>query len=125
MTKGRDTESHAVDLYERAGYETYLPPKAKFREQDVFGWFDILAFGHGRMIGVQCKTNRADGVTEYFGEATVYEEHITDLRVEFLVRFESQGWKLYRAAGSEYTVAFDGREVAETPSPELIEVLQQ
>jgi len=123
MTKGRDTESAAVDLYETAGYETYLPPKAKYREQDVFGWFDILAFGHGRLTGVQVKTNRARGVTEFFEQATVYEEHLEDFAVAFLVLHEEEGWKLYRTDEGGYHVAFDGREIDETPGECLPEVL--
>jgi len=53
MNTGKETEQAAVDLYEQAGYETYRPPKAKYGEQDVFGLYDLLAFGHDRMVGVQ------------------------------------------------------------------------
>lgn len=124
MTKGHDTEQAAVDLYEGAGYETWTPPKAKYREQDVFGWFDILAFGHGELVGVQVKTNRARGVTEYFEQATVYEEHIDDLRVDFIVLFEGEGWKVYQSDTDGYEVAYDGRESRETPGEAFPGVLQ-
>jgi len=127
--KGRETEKEAVELYERAGYETYLPPDAKYREQDVFGWFDILAFGHGVLIGSQVKTNRARGIGEYFDQTAVYDEHDA-IKPEYLVKYEGEGWKLYRPGeGSNglrtgnYCVGFDGRETGNTPDLQLIEVL--
>jgi len=124
MNTGKETEQAAVDLYEQAGYETYRPPKAKYGEQDVFGLYDLLAFGHDRMVGVQVKTNRARGVTEWFDTATVHEEHLRDFAVAFLVLFEGEGWKLYRTAPDGYEVAYDGRETEATPGDCLPEVLQ-
>lgn len=124
-SKGRETEHDALALYEAAGYEVYQPPKAKYREQDVFGLFDLLVFGHDRLVGTQVKTNRPRAVTKWFDEATVYAEHIDDLEVEYLVRYEDEGWKIYRPDGDDYTVAYDGREIDSTPGPELIEVLRR
>lgn len=124
-SKGRDTEQAAVELYEAAGYEVYQPPKAKYREQDVFQSFDLLAFGHGRLIGTQVKTNRARQVADWFDTATVYEEHVTDFQVEYLVLFEEAGWKLYRPDEDGYQVTFDGREIEETPAEELAAVLRR
>jgi hypothetical protein len=124
MSTGKETESRAVDLYEAAGYETYRPPKAKYREQDVFGLFDLLAFGHGRLELVQCKTNRARGITEWSRKARVYEANLTDVRVRFAVLFEGEGWKLYYPTADGYQVAYDGRECQDTPTAALREVLQ-
>lgn len=135
-TKGRDTEQRAVSLYQQAGFETWLPPKAKFREQDVFGLFDLLAFGHGILAAVQVKTNRVDGINQWFADATPFEEHLRDWRVEFLCLSETdadddgvEGWRLARPVDDDgrrmsYQWVYDGREIEATPSDALLDVLQ-
>lgn len=131
-SKGRETESSAVDLYERAGFETYRPPYAKFAEQDVFGLWDILAFGHDSLIGCQVKTNRATPLAEFFRESEAYREHV-GIVPHFIVLYEGEGWKLYLPSdpvdadepGADYRVAFDGRETEPIPDAQLIEILAE
>jgi len=116
-TKGTETEQAAGALYEQADYEVYIPPKAKWREQDVFGLFDLLAVGHGQMVGAQVKTNRVRQLADWMEQATVYAEMVEGLRVEYAVLYEGEGWKIYRPDESGYTVAYDGREIHRTPAP--------
>jgi len=83
--KGRDAEHYVAGRLEEAGYECYIPPKAKYREQDVFGLFDILCFGNGRLLGVQVKAGRdAAGIKSWFHDARIYEETVDDLRIGFV-----------------------------------------
>jgi len=124
MSRARQVEQDALDLYEQAGYEVYQPPKAKYREQDVFGLFDLLAFGHGRLVCVQVKAqDRNRGITEWFDRARPYEEHLTDVTVEWLL-WGPEGIRLYRTDSEGYQVAYDGREIEETPGDIVEEVLR-
>jgi len=119
-----DSENRAVDVYQQAGYQTYLPPHAKYREQDVFGLFDVLAFGHDRLEAVQVKGGRdAAGIRSWFEDARVYEEHIEGLRVTFLHRSEG-AWKVARTAPGGYEWVYDGRETATDDDGPLLEVLR-
>lgn len=114
-----DSERRAVDLYQEAGYETYLPPKAKYREQDVFGLFDLLAFGHGRLEAVQVKGGRdAAGIQDWFDHATVYEAHVRDLRLGFLHRKDGK-WRLARSSPDGYRWVYDGRDQEAYPEAQL------
>jgi hypothetical protein len=113
-----------VDLYETAGYMTYLPPQAKYREQDVFGYFDVLAFGHDRLEAVQVKGSRdAVGIHQWFEDARVFEEHLTDLRLSFIHRTEGC-WRLARSTVEGYQWVYDGREVSTDEDGPLLEVLR-
>lgn len=84
MLKGRDAERAVGGHLEAAGFEVYQPPHAKFREQDVFGLFDLLAFGHGLLMGIQLKTGRdASGINQWARDARVYAETIAGFEPEF------------------------------------------
>lgn len=120
-----DSETRAKDLYEAAGYEVYMPPIAKFREQDVFGLFDLLCFGHGRLECVQVKGGKkASGIIDWFDKASLYEEHLSDMRVTFLHRKEG-AWRLARSTRDGYTWVHDGREDSDDDYPDLEELLQR
>lgn len=124
MSKGRRYEKDALELYQEAGYHTYLPPHAKFREQDVFGLFDGLAFGHGRLEACQVKGGRdAAGINGWFEDARLFEDRLTDLRVTFLHRSEG-AWRVARTASDGYQWVYDGRESATQDSGALLEVLR-
>jgi len=85
MTDGRGAEKRAKEVYEQAGYEVYLPPLAKYREQDVFGLFDLLCYRRGALVGVQVKASRhARGINDWMDAARPYQEHVGGLYVEFL-----------------------------------------
>lgn len=123
MPKGRDAEKLAVDLYTTLGYETYLPPKAKYREQDVFGVFDLLAFGHDRLEAVQVKAGRdAAGIESWFDEARPYEEHLNDLRLAFHHRKDG-AWRIARSTEDGWAWVYDGREEPEPHALRLRQVL--
>jgi len=124
MGKGRDAEHELAERYEGAGYEVYMPPLAKYREQDVFGSFDILAFGHGRLEATQVKAGRdAAGIKQWFEEVPVYEEHITDLRLTFAHKTDD-AWRIARTAQNGYEWVYDGR-MPYYEETELSEVLMQ
>lgn len=85
MPTGRDAEQYVADRLEDAGYETYIPPKAKYRGQDIFGEWDILAFGRSELLAVQVKSGRdASGVNAWFEDNRQYAERILDLRILFV-----------------------------------------
>jgi len=107
---GRETEQIAMDLYQSHGYMTYQPPHAKYREQDIFGLFDVLAFGHSRLDGIQVKGGRdAAGIQDWFKDARVFERHIEDLRVTFMHRTQDS-WRVARTTSDGYEWVFDGRQ---------------
>lgn len=88
--KGQRNEKAAADLYEKAGYETYRPPRARGGPTDILGEFDLLAVrpGEGPMRFVQVKTNGATG-KEDFAERTIgYSFPFTV--VELLVRYDGK-----------------------------------
>lgn len=121
---GRATEHLAVEDLQAAGYETFLPPKAKYREQDVFGLYDILAFGHGHLLGIQVKGGRdASGITEWFEDARVHAGHLSDFRVQFWHRADD-AWRVAVPTPEGYTWEFDGRETAPSDSRSVAEVLR-
>jgi len=124
MSRGRETEAQALTCYEKAGYMTYQPPKAKYREQDVFGLFDILAFGLDRLEAVQVKGGRdAAGIRSWFEDARVFEEHVEGLRLSFMHR-TAEGWRLALTAPDGYQWVYDGRDVATDEDGPLLEVLR-
>lgn len=90
----KQSEELVGDAFDRAGYETYIPPKAKFREQDVFEEFDLLAFGREPLWGgpatiarlwfVQVKTNQPRGINDWFQRAADYER-VSGVRIGYAV----------------------------------------
>jgi hypothetical protein len=121
---GKATERLAVEDLQAAGYETYRPPKAKYREQDVFGLYDILAFGHGQLLGIQVKGGRdASGITTWFEDARTHEEHLTDVGVQFWHRTDDT-WRVAEPTPESYAWEFDGRETVPSDSRSVAEVLR-
>lgn len=85
MPKGRAAERYVKERIEACGYEVHHPAKAKFREQDIFGEWDLLGFGHGRLLACQVKGSEyAQGINQWFMDNRPYEEHIDDLRLAFI-----------------------------------------
>jgi len=122
-TTGKTSERKAESVYNTAGYRTWTPPKAKFREQDVFGLFDILALGHQQLRAVQVKTNRAAGIKKWSTDAGHVEDVVDGVTAEMIVRYPDEGWRLLQPDGDGYTVVFDGREIDEMPATSLLDIL--
>lgn len=120
---GKTSERKAESVYNTAGYRTWTPPKAKFREQDVFGLFDILCLGHGQLRAVQVKTNAARGIEKWSTDAGHVEDVVDGLNAEMIVRYPDEGWRLLQPTDGGYTVVFDGREIDETPATSLVDIL--
>lgn len=119
---GRETEREVEDLLEESGFETYLPPKAKYREQDVFGLYDILAFGLGRLYCIQVKGGRdASGIEAWFEAASTHEEHVEGLFVQFWHRKED-AWRIAVPDGDSYLWVYDGRGGLDTAFEEPTQV---
>lgn len=124
MANGRETEQIAIDAYEAAGYEVYQPPHAKYREQDVFGLFDILAFGHGRLEAVQVKGGRdAAGIKQWFEDARPFEAHIGDLRLCFMHR-PHEAWRVARSAENGYQWVYDARKATSKGATSIADALR-
>jgi len=115
-SKGRDTEKRFVDIAKLAGWETYLPPKAKYRNQDVFEEFDVLLFRPpDRLRAVQLKTNHVSGITNWFARIKRYAGAFE--AIGFAVLEESEGWRYAEPGhdptderGDGYEWVYDGRE---------------
>jgi hypothetical protein len=120
MAKGRQAERDVCELLDQVGYEYYHPPKAKFREQDVFGLYDILAFGYGHILAVQVKgSSTASGITSWFQSARVFERRLQNWTVLFIHCTEGT----IRVAGLSqdgYRWLLDGRE-HDRPDHRLLE----
>jgi len=124
MTDGRQAERDLAELYQQAGFEVYHPPRAKYREQDVFGVFDLLAFGHGRLEGVQVKAGRdAAGVIDWFDDVELYAAGVQGLTVAFAHRKEGC-WRLARPSPAGYRWVYDGRESTDTHDDGILDVLR-
>lgn len=59
-SKGRRTELELAQLFEQAGWHTYLvpPPKKYNLTNDIFHLFDMIAIKGKRKKWIQIKTNR-------------------------------------------------------------------
>jgi len=85
MTNGRGTEQHVAERFERAGCETWRPPKAKYRAQDIFGLYDLVAFGSGSLYLVQVKGGRdAAGIENWMRAACEHDKHLDDVQPAFV-----------------------------------------
>jgi hypothetical protein len=125
MTDGRDAEKRAKEVYETAGFQVYLPPLAKFREQDVFGLFDLLCYQSGTLVGVQVKASRhARGINDWMQQARDYQETVDGMYVEFL-HSSSDGWRLARPRAVDWKWVYDGREHGEQAREALLDTLKR
>jgi len=120
---GRETEGKAMDALQYYGFSVYQPPKAKFREQDVFGLYDLLAFGNGQLLGIQVKGGRdAAGVGQWFDRAALHGETLRDFRIQFWHR-KDDCWRIAEPAADGYEWVFDGRRPEQTRYSRLADVL--
>lgn len=110
MSSGRGAEREAKAIYEDSGCRVYHPPKAKYREQDVFGLFDLLAYTGDGIEAVQVKSGRdAAGIEAWFEAARVFEDTVDGLQLAFLHRADT-AWRYAVSTDSGYTWEFDGRD---------------
>jgi Holliday junction resolvase-like predicted endonuclease len=125
MSDGRDAERELAGYYENAGFECYQPPKARYRQQDVFGEFDLIAFGAGRLEFVQCKAGRdAAGITDWFKRTEAYEQAIRDASRLFAHR-KGEHWRLARPTGAGYQWVYDGRKHTEIFDQDITQALRR
>jgi len=123
MAKGREAERDVKDLFESLDHQVYQPPKAKYREQDVFGLYDLLAFGHGQLRAIQVKGGRdAVGIQDWFGHARTHEEQLADWTVLF-VHVVEDSVRVAATAPDGYQWVYDGRADGRADSKALEEVL--
>lgn len=119
MGKGSVNERHLRDCYENAGYRVYRPATVRFGENDMWGLFDLacLTPEHWRPVDcgihlVQCKTNRARGITEWFENARVFNS-VPGVTVAYAVRHDRKGWRVAFPDGTTatgYSWLYDGRQ---------------
>jgi hypothetical protein len=103
----------------------WQPPKAKYRSQDIFGLYDLLCVGLGRVVAVQCKTNGARGIEDWSEDVWHIDDSIDGWHSEYAVRYPGEGWRILRPDAGGYTVAFDGREIDDTPAEAMRDVLRR
>lgn len=84
-SRAKVSEELVAGAFADAGFETYIPPKAKYRNQDVFEEFDVLAFRPGHLWLVQVKTNTVRSINEWFTDTEPYEDGLKDARVAYAV----------------------------------------
>lgn len=124
MGKGSVNERHLRDCYENAGYRVYRPATVRFGENDMWGLFDLACLRPGkldaqanyevepRLVLVQCKTNRASGIKEWYRHAEVFTD-VPGVTVAYDVRVDREGWRhseYNRDAKNGYTWLYDGRD---------------
>jgi len=125
MTDGRDAERELKGHYESAGFEVYHPPKAQYREQDVFGEFDLICFGAGRLELVQCKAGRdAAGIRDWMDRTAQYEQVIDDCSRLFAHQ-KNEHWRLARPSGSGYRWIYDGRKHTDIFDRDITQALRR
>jgi len=125
MTDGRDAERELMGYYESAGFEVYHPPKAQYREQDVFGEFDLICFGAGRLELVQCKAQRdAAGIRDWMKRTAQYEQVLRDCSRLFAHRKDGH-WRLARPSDAGYRWIYDGRPHTEIYDKEITQALRR
>lgn len=136
MKKGQKNERRAAKLYERAGYETFRPPRARGGPTDIFELFDILAMrtpqGPARLV--QIKSNRAEGIRGWSEEALRY--HLESIEVEMLVRYDGEPgphtpgprWRLIQPridAPNRYETLVDERETGGRDGDGIVKYLNE
>jgi Holliday junction resolvase-like predicted endonuclease len=124
-TKGTEAEIELKEAYESVGFECYRPPRAKYRVQDVFGEFDILAHGYDRLDAVQVKASRdAAGIRDWFDRTQTYSETLTELSRCFAHK-KGEHWRIARAGTDGYVWVYDGRPSTDTYQRDLHEALRR
>jgi len=110
MGKGTRREQQACDIYEAAGFETYRPATVQYGENDIYGLFDLIAFGaHPEPYHyVQVKSNRAAGINQWAENALHFATE--DVRVRMLVCHDNEGWRALDPVPGGYNVVYDGRD---------------
>jgi len=112
--KGKAREQAFAELLEAVNYTTWRPPKAKFREQDVFGIYDVLAHKQGLLYGCQVRS-RAAGITEYFESAAEFFPPLVPLYAVYVdvdgadAEDEPIAWRLATQDREGYHWAVDER----------------
>lgn len=127
MTKARAKKSEDLveEAFSAAGFETWTPPKAKFRSQDIFGLFDLAAFHpeRGTLWLVQVKTNTVRSINEWFDDARRYEA-IESVRTAYVVVHADEGCRMALATPGGYQWAVDGRETDTAVADRVTEYLR-
>jgi Holliday junction resolvase len=122
---GRELERELMTTIEACGFDVWQPPKAKYAEQDIFGLYDLLAFGHSQLLAVQCKGGRdAAGVHDWFDVTRPHVETLPRFRPLFVHRAGS-AWRVAEHDAVGWSWQYDGRQDEQQVTPDLIELLQQ
>lgn len=121
--KGQKNERKGSKVYERAGYLTYRPPRARGGPTDIFNLFDMAAvsFERGILRLVQFKTNGASGIQAWSEKAINYEANVPGITTEMAVRHDGEPgshtpspyWRLLKPmeqATNGFKVVFDERK---------------
>lgn len=110
MGKGSDNERRLCKAYQRAYWWTYSPANVRYGDNDLFNLFDMVAFCPRTLTLdlVQCKTNRASGINDWFHDASPFSRTVT-VNTRYAVRHDSLGWRLAGPTESGYSWLYDGR----------------
>jgi len=124
MSKGTRREREAQQLYEAAGYWAYRPATVQYGENDVWGLFDILSFGHGELRMIQVKSNGARGIREWSEAARPFQNQLHNVRVEYAVPYDGEGWRLIGIDEDGHHTLYDERDEDCAMGNGLIEYLK-
>lgn len=114
-SKGDRREREARSIYKKAGYQPESPNYTRYQNTDYWNLFDFMAVHPAKGLRfVQVKSNGTQGfLNDYFELVHAYFP-LDAIEVDFLVCYDSKGWKLYTATDSPtdglYTVAVDERK---------------
>mgnify|MGYP006286086353 CR=1 FL=1 len=124
MSTGQESEDAAEDILSRAGFETWTPPKAKFRAQDVLNLYDIVAAHPARQLHlVQVKTSAARGIRSWSEDVrdTVGLEAAAS---SMMVRYPGEGWRVLEPTHGGHRTVYDGRSLDAPVGDPVVEVFE-
>lgn len=124
MSKGVRREREAVDLFKQAGYAVYRPATVRYGENDIFGFFDLMAIhpSEGRIHAVQIKSNSARGIQSWKRQTWLWRR--AGWLTTYLVPYDNSGWKWIEVAHDGIYTIYDGRGSDDEMGQGLVEVLE-
>ena len=103
-SKGNKNERRAELLLKKLGYETQRAGYRRFKQNDFFGLFDILAIKPNENMLVQVKSN-AKPVKKTFEDILAFANKYPQYTVNLWVWRDRRGWRRWVVIGGEWLEA--------------------
>ena len=108
-SKGAKREKQLCEILDAAGYETYSPQNIAYGDNDLMGLFDVMARRGHHLRFIQVKSNRSQGITQWFEDTNPYYP-MQAVTVGFAVCEDYHGWRYAEATVDGYEWVYDGRD---------------